>query len=265
MHVSECGITCRNVAPIGLKYERHCFFCRTTGCRVAAATEYSTKLENAQGYAYEFHKNNFSTGVDDAIGFETSANRTILTGGECAATGENGIAVRFKGPLRGGYVVEPGIEKTDIGVDLGSHDVDGLTSGPVEDVRLYHTGLTQEDVGVRFGNATGCRLLYPVVYDWGRANRLDEKTFHVAEWTEYSRDCGVVATASSLAEERFRVHPDADSPYARVGSSVPRDRLSELPTGVPTSVDHLQESGVPALHDGDSWKRAKPYEELSLS
>jgi hypothetical protein len=251
--VADCNINCRGKAPVGLKYETWGFFARALRNKVSGATNVCTQVTGV-GYAHEFYSNHCATSTDGATAFQTECNRTIVIGGEYASTGEGGIAIRFKGRLRGGYVATPGIEATDVGIDLGTHGVDGLESGPVEDVQLYHIGMGGGggDVGVRFGNARGCRLVRPVPFPWGRP--ADGGDFQIAEWSEASRDCGMIASAWALADEQYR-DEGGTNPYVHVNSGVDDDVLARLPAGVPTTVGYSQSAGAPAVHDGSGWER----------
>jgi hypothetical protein len=264
-YIADCLIDCMNTAPKGIRYETWSFFARTARNSVVGATEICVD-EASSGYAHEFHSNHIATGVDEAIAFQTSRHRTLLTGGECAATGEDGIAIRFVGPLQGGYVVEPGIEHTAVGISLGGEAAKGPPSGSVQDVQLYHIGLARGvrvgagEVGVRFGNAQGCRLIRPVTYPWRDPNY--DETFDLVRWSEDSEDCGVTGPAWCLADQRY-VDDGAKSPYVHVSSNVDAEMLSRLPTGVPTTVDYYEEAGRPVVHDGSSWKRPAPYQSFA--
>jgi hypothetical protein len=250
--IADCDIRCRGQAPTGILYDHWGFFARALRNRVIGATDIAVHVAG-NGYAHEFYSNHFASSGPGSIAFQTQRHRTILMGGECASTAEDGVGIRFKGPIRGGYVVEPGIENTDIGIDVGGNRGERV-SGPVEDVQLYHVGLTREKVGAHFGNATGCRLIRPVPYDWGEREREGEASFDLVEWSQHADDCGVVASASSLEGETYEDH-GAKDPFVLIESSASDERLNALPTGVPTVVGYGRDAGVPIIHDGSEWKR----------
>jgi hypothetical protein len=194
------------------------------------------------GYAHEFYSNHFSTGIDSATAFQTERHRTILVGGECAATGKDGTGIRFhnpgNSPLFGGIVVEPGIEHTKNPVVI-----DG--NSPFENVQVYGSLLdvgTGEGAAIRFGNAKNCKLLYPPL-----------RTCAVAHWTKDAQNCGVVTDAGTLSGCTY-TDEGAVNPYVSVQGAADRVLLRSLPTGVPMAVEHHPEIGGPVFHNGEKWQ-----------
>jgi hypothetical protein len=253
-HIADCKIECRRQAPIGIEYDTWGFFATANRNVVTGARDICVNVGGG-GYAHEFYSNHFATNVDGAIAFQTEQMRTILVGGECASTGENGTAIRFQGPyqgpyrgLTGGYVVEPGIEATaydiDIGGTHGDHD-----SGLVRDVQLYHVTLNPQELGVRFGNAENCHLIRPNIAEWvGRAG-----TDSVL-WTEQSADCGVVATPGAMKRMHYS-NDGGENPYIHVSGALSKEELDQMSVGVPTTVGYAPDYDSPVFHNGEEWKR----------
>jgi hypothetical protein len=247
-NIADCNIECRRQAPVGIEYDTWGFFARAYRNKVSEATDICVKVGGGNGYAHEFYSNHFSTNVDGGIAFQTEQHRTILVGGECAATGENGTAIRFQGPSRGGYVVEPGIEATDYDIDIGGTHGDH-ESGPVRDVQLYHIDLNPQKLGVRFGNAQNCRLIRPNIPDWvGRSGN------NSVLWSEQSVDCGVVATPGAMKQMHYS-NEGGMNPYIHISGVVTEEELAKMPTGVPTTVGYALGFESPVFHTGTEWKR----------
>jgi hypothetical protein len=235
--IADCYVACVGGAPIGIKYDTWGFFARALRNKVTSATDTCVHV-GGNGYAHEFYSNHFATGVTGATAFLTEVGRTILVGGECAATGDGGTAVAFDG-VHGGYVVEPGIEGTDTGIAVGVGD-----GQPARQVRLYHTtlGLFEGEAGVRFDNARGVQLLHPVTAGDGGSLFV--------EWTERAENCGVVSEVEAVTNQEYR-NAGASNPWMRIQGAATLPELRSLPTGVPTVVDYLPEASSPAYHHGD--------------
>jgi hypothetical protein len=239
--ITDCSVDCEGKAPKGLKYETWGFFSRALRNTVVGATEICTQVSGV-GYAHEFYSNHFATGTDEAVAFQTERHRSILIGGECAATGEDGIGIRFYNPsstpIYGGVVVEPGIEHTEHPVVI-----DG--DSPVENIQIYGSLLdvgTDEGAAVRFGNAKNCKLIYPVL-----------RNGKVAHWTDQCQDCGVLTDVGTLAGATY-TDEGAVRPFVSVRGTSDNSLLGVLPTGVPTFVEYNEEAGAPVVHDGDRWR-----------
>jgi hypothetical protein len=244
--VADCNINCGGEAPVGLKFETWGFFTRAYRNKIGGATDVCCQVTGV-GYAHEFYSNHIATGVDGATAFQTQRQRTILIGGECASTGENGTAVEFynpgtQGSEAGGYVVEPGIEAT-----ANSIVIDG--EKPFDDVQVYHmkSSFHDDQPMVTFGNTTNSKIFYPVLKSHHRGT--------IARWSNQSRNCGIVTDAKVL--RNLSVQDDgAQNPYIRVTSNATDDDLEKFPTGVPTTVAYNPDAGSPVLHDGSEWKRS---------
>jgi hypothetical protein len=251
-HVLDCHIDCRQEAPKGIVYDHWAFFARCARTRVRNATDVCVHVTRS-GYAHEFRANHIGTNVDNAIAFLTETSRPIIIGGECVSTGKNGIGIRFQDDVQGGLILEPGVEHTPIGVDLGGN-TDQRDSGLVEDVQIYHLGLTSnKEVGVRFGNAKGCRLIRPVTYG------TSGKDSYLAEFQERSIDCGIESPAWALLNENIK-DTGGTNPFVKVTSNVSDTMLAGLPTAVPTKVDHYAPTGTPAWYDGENWYRTSKHQ-----
>jgi hypothetical protein len=243
--IADCHISCDGKAPKGLKYETWGFFSRAVRNTVVGATEICAQVTGV-GYAHEFYSNHFATGADDATAFQTQRQRTILVGGECAVTGENGTAVEFYNPgddgiQAGGYVVEPGIEHT-----AKSIVIDG--DAPFNDVQVYHlkSSFEGDKPMITFGATKNSKVFYPVLKDHHEGT--------LARWSELSSDCGIVTDTKVL--KNLSVNDEgARNPYIRVTSSADDEDLQKLPTGVPTTVAFNPDAGAPIFHDGQRWKR----------
>jgi hypothetical protein len=255
-HIADCWVTCRNAAPTGIKYgaqagtpdESRAFFSRAARNTVQSATDIGVHV-TGPGYAHEFYSNHIATGVDGATAFQTQRQRTILVGGECAATGENGVAVKFYNPgtggqQYGGFVIEPGIEHTERPIVI-----DGKS--PFNDVQLYHIKMSlRGDVpAVTFGASDNSKLFYPVV-----------KRHHsgpLVRWSDRSLNCGVLTDGRTIANGAEFVNDGAMNPYVSVTGSVTNNMVEQLPTGVPMAVEYHEETGGPAFYDGEVWRRPR--------
>jgi hypothetical protein len=248
--IADCaihgGILTR--AAAGIRYDGNSFFAQAVRNVVNGTGDYGVQVLGT-GYAHEFYSNHVRCeGNDDgeAVGFETTRHRSIVVGG--GYTGDVGIRFRALGsPTLGGLVVEPGFESNGIAVDIG-----GGPSASFDHVQLYHTKLSMAaehvDTGVRFGNTAGSKYIYPIV--WQRGDRRP-----IAEWTERSRNCGVISDPDTLRKVTYD-DGGATSPYVRVTGSATREQLDDIPTGVPTTVDYLEDHAAPATHDGSQWRVA---------
>jgi hypothetical protein len=233
-------------ASAGIQYIGSSFFAHAYRNVINGTGNYGIQVLGG-GYGYAFHDNHVRCeGNDDgdAVALETTRHRTIVQGGEY--TGQ--IGLRFRAPSSkqlGGYVVEPGFESNDVAIDIG-----GGGGAPFENVQIYHTKLSMAEdhvaKGVRFGNTTGSKYIYPIVWQRGEKRPL-------VEWTGQSRNCGVIADPNTLGKVTYS-DDGATSPYVHVRGSATRDDLSEIPTGVPTSLDYLEGEGAPATHDGTAWR-----------
>jgi hypothetical protein len=234
-HIADCSVHCHG-APIGIKYDTWSFFARAYRNRVKSATDICVHV-TGNGYAHEFYSNHIVTSVDGATAFQTERNRTIVVGGECAATGENGTAIRFKG-CRGGYVVEPGIEHTDVGIELGTTDAQASL------IQVYHLGqkLFGNNVACRFHNAKGCVIVHPVM--------LNNNMGRLAEWKEESSNCGIITNVEPLTNQNY-TDEGARNPWVSVQGAATEAQVERIPTGVPTTVDYVVEDRSPAFHHGD--------------
>jgi hypothetical protein len=252
--VSGCSINAMGTAPKCLEYTEGSFFARAVRNSINYATDMCVQVSGG-GYAHEFYSNHIATGTDGATAFQTERQRTILVGGECAATGENGTAVKFYNPgtdgiQYGGYVVEPGIEHTDRPVVI-----DG--QAPFNDVQLYHlkVPLEGDTPAVRFGATNNSKVVYPIV-----------KTHHKGElvrWSEYAQNCGLITDGRTISNGATVRNEGAINPYISVTGSVTPDMLNAFPTGVPTTVEYVTATGRPMVYDGDTWAQPASFETVS--
>jgi hypothetical protein len=249
--IAESEINCRSQAPIGIEYDNWAFFARVVRSAVKAFTDIGIHVAGG-GYAHEFYTNHVASARPEATALQTEVSRTIVVGGEYAATGENGTGIRFWSPpadphpQSGGVVVEPGIEHT-----ANPIDIDGESA--FEGVRIYGSMIplyTQQDVpGIRFGNARNCKVVDPVL------PTTHQRDCMLAHWTKQAKHCGIVADASALAEQRYQ-DDGALNPYISITGATDDATLSEIPTGVPTTVEFNVDAGAPVYHDGTSWRRS---------
>jgi hypothetical protein len=244
--IADCSIDCRREAPTGLKYEGWGFFSRALRNKIQHATDVTVHVTGT-GYGHEFYSNHIASGVDGATAFQTERNRTILVGGECAATGENGVAVKFYNPgsgglETGGYVVEPGIEQTDRPVVI-----DGEM--PFNSVQFHHLKMPAggDEPLVTFGNTVNSKVFYPII----RSGEEPE----LVRWSEQSRHCGIITDGWTLGKDVSLTDEGAQNPHVSVTGSVTDRMLQRFPTDVPMTVEHHDRSGGPVSYDGTSWQR----------
>jgi hypothetical protein len=246
--IADCHVDCLGGAPKGLKYEDWGFFSRALRNTVVGATDICVQVTGV-GYAHEFYSNHFATGAEDGTAFQTQRKRTILVGGECAATGDAGTGVEFYNPgtngiQYGGYVVEPGIESTDKPIVIGGEE-------PFNDVQVHHlatSSLTGESPMITFGNTDSSKVFYPILRD---------RTKHggtLAHWTDRSANCGIVTDAKVFKNISLK-DEGAHNPYVRVTSSATDEEIQQFPTEVPTTVAFNSDAAEPVFHDGLRWKR----------
>jgi hypothetical protein len=251
--VADTWIGCGSKAPTGITYEGRSFFARVTRSHVSSFTDVGIHVTaNAGSYSHEFYSTWSSSARPGATCLQTEVHGTIVVGGEFAATGEDGTALRFFCPdergRTGGVVLEPGIEHTHNPIVI-----DGAQA-PFDGVQIHHTTLRQlhhdaANAGVYFGNARNCKVLYPVVPGYGQEVEL----FH---WSEDADHCGVVSDAGSLAWANATYTDDgARAPYVSVTGTTDDVSRRRLPTGVPTTVEYDADVGGPILHDGGEWRR----------
>jgi hypothetical protein len=262
--LADCGVECRSSGAKGVVFDGRGFFSRMHRCQVSSATDLCVQVTGG-GYAHEFYSNHIRTNVDGArAAFQTECDRTIVVGGECAARGsDTAVAIRFHNSgnsltLYGGLVIQPGIEHTTVGIEIGGENR-GYHQVYMHDVGLP---LNDMDVGVRFGNTRGSKLVNPKPMSIAKDGRGD-----IVEWTAEAENCGVVTDAAAMTPGTFvdqgtragpitgETHTNHGSrnPYVRIAGSASREQLAAVPTGVPTTVDYVTSEGAPAYHDGTDW------------
>jgi hypothetical protein len=255
--IADCRIFGRGQAPIGVSYEGASFFARMYRCVISGiAAEGRGILVNGIGYAYEFYSNYVGCAGPDSIALETRSNRTIVVGGEYAATADGGTAIRFYNekpyPRYGGLVLEPGIEETGTQIEI-----DG--EGPFQGVQVYHMGIPAtsqlehpDDPIIHFGNAENAKIIFPVVQTEKGGESITDYNF--AHWSSQADHCGILTDAKTL--ERCEYTDDgATGPYVSVAGSAADEAIAAMPTGVPTTVEYGASAGAPLYHDGQSWIR----------
>jgi hypothetical protein len=244
-----------------LRYQGQSFFA-TNSRNVINGNGFGIRVVGS-GYAYAFYDNHVSARWGEpGIALDTNVDRTIVIGGEY--TGKTGI--RFWNGntgknLKGGLVLEPGFENNpEQAVAIGT-----AGDGTVEGVQLYHNTysmwLEEEESGgvgtaVRFGNAQGCKLIQPIV--WNRS----ETVGNLVEWSENAGNCGLITDATTLRKSNY-ADEGSRNPYVSVTGSATDEDLQAFPTGVPTTVEYGVDAGVPVLHDGLGWRRAAEYPSYS--
>jgi hypothetical protein len=246
--VADCLITggIKTRAGTGIQYTGSSFFAQAYRNVINGTGNYGIQVLGG-GYAHAFYDNHVrceGNGEGEAVAFETTRHRSIVMGGEY--TGQIGLRFRSTGATQlGGFVVEPGFESNDVAVDVGAGD-----GGSFDNVQIYHTKLSMaaEHVaeGVRFGNTTGSKYVFPIV--WQRGDRLP-----IAEWTERAENCGVIADAGTL-EKVTTIDHGATAPSVTVPGAATRPQLDAIPTDVPTTVGYVDGVGTPAVHDRNEWQ-----------
>jgi hypothetical protein len=248
-HVVDTGIFLYQSAPVGIKYEGLAFFARANRTAIKQFTDTGIHV-TGDGYSHEFYSVWSGSGAPDATALQTECHRSIIMGGEYAATADTGTAIRFynpeESPLYGGLVFEPGIEHTARCIDI-----DG--ESPFDGVQVYGSLLSiwaQESekyqgggAGVRFGNARNCKLVYPVATADG----------NLAHWTEDAINCGIITDGRTMGQVSL-MDDGSRNPYVRVNGAMDKPQIDNMSTEVPTTVDYYSETGNPVLYDGSSWK-----------
>jgi hypothetical protein len=235
-----------NRASTGIQYTGHAFFARACRNVINGTGDYGIQVLGT-GYAHAFYDNHVrceGNEEGDAVALETTRPRTIVQGGEY--TGQIGIRFRATGAKQhGGLLVEPGFENNEVAVHIGAGD-----GAPFDNVQIYHTKLSMAedhvDQGVRFGNTTGSKYVYPIVWQRGDKRPL-------VEWTGQSRNCGVIADPNTLRKVTTTDH-GATAPYVAIPGSATRGQLDRIPTDVPTTVGYVEGVGTPAVHDRNEWR-----------
>jgi hypothetical protein len=250
--IADCRIQVPGGPPTGLKYEGRGFFARVVRTAVGGFSDIGIHVAGG-GYSHEFYSVWSSSGRDGVTTLQTEVSRSIIVGGEFAATGAEGTAIRFwapdgdSHPPSGGVVIEPGIEHSATSID-----VDG--ERPFENVQIYGSLLPLGPSGnvdipaVRFGNARNCKLLYPVLPTTHGRGEL-------AHWSAESENCGIVTEARSIAGHSYTAEDGALNPYVSLVGATDDRILSTIPTGVPTTVEFNQDANGAVYHDGSNWRQ----------
>jgi hypothetical protein len=238
--IADCFIRCPNrKSPTGVLYAKECFFARMVRTLVQDFSDTAVNVAG-QGYAYEFYNNHVRS---DDTALRTIADRTIIMGGEY--TGKTGIAFEGAGRLDGGLVIEPGLEKNEIGVDIG-----GGNSSVVSGVQLYHTQITRRvETGVRFGNAEYAKYVYPNI------KGLPSRSTEVAEWTGDSHNCTVITDPDVMEQCSYTVADGATNPHIHVSGAASNEQMTEWQTSLPITVDYGTDAARPVFYDGLRWRR----------
>jgi hypothetical protein len=245
--IENCRIQVPGGPPTGLKYEGRGFFARVVQTAVSSFSDVGIHVTGG-GYAHEFYSVWASSARDGATCLQTENHRSIVQGGEYAATGEGGTAIRFHAPdspRYGGVVIEPGIEHTATSIDVGG-------DSPFENVQVYGSLFplyTEQDVATfRFGNAKNCKLIYPVLPTTNQRGEL-------ARWSAESENCGIITDARSIAGHSYTVEDGARNPYVSLVGTTDNQILSQIPTGAPTTVEYNRDENAGLYHDGSTWRR----------
>jgi hypothetical protein len=256
--ILTCAVSCRLQGQTGILFDGSGYYTRCLRSQVEHATDISVHV-SGQGYAHEFYSNQIRSNVDGCTAaFQTEVDRTIVAGGQCSTkyARPDDPAIRFYNPgnrvLHGGLVLEPGIETT-MGVDIDGRDE------PFADVQLYHTKAAmggnqrtkpRSGTHVRFGNAVGCKLVYPIV--WDRGALPEDERGQLVEWTSDAEHCGVITDANTLQKMHY-TDQGATNPYVHVTGGTTEEQLAGFPTGVPTKVSHAISRNSALYHDGETW------------
>jgi hypothetical protein len=242
--IADNYVSCTNTAPVGISYEKMGFFARALRNQVGGFNDVGIRVAGV-GYAHEFYSNHVATNNEGATAaIDIQRHRAIVVGGEYAMPNVDGAAaIRFSNPdggrISGGYVVEPGIEHTDIGIDIAPE------MGQVDNVQVYHcmqAVLHEKTAFVRFGNTTNSKVIFPVIRTNGE----------IAQWSRNANHCGVVTDADNLAGCTI-TDDGATNPWIQVTGAATDSSIDDFPTGVPIAVDYAVDENAPAFHDGDSW------------
>jgi hypothetical protein len=235
--VADCFVRNVGSSPTGIEYSGGSYFARTVRTVVQDFVDYGINVDG-EGYAYEFYSNHVRANEKAAL--RTVADRTIVVGGEY--TGPTGIRFDPAPSIDGGLVVEPGLERNEIGVDIGSAD-----SGRVNGVQCYHTTIRDHvKTGVRFGStAINSKYVYPVL----------KSPTTIAEWSGGSRNCLLTTDPNTLQRGEYRAADGAIAPHVHVSGSAADGQIDGWQTDVPTTVDYGIDAGAPLFHDGREWRR----------
>jgi hypothetical protein len=251
--IVDSAISGGSQAPKGVVYDGGSFFARMFRSTVTAFTDVGIHVRGT-GYDHEFIQVHCASGRPECTALQTERHRTIVMGGEFAATAETGTAIRFYNPESGGtryggLVFEPGIEHTARCID-----VDG--EGPFDGVQVYGSLLSlwaQESEeyqgggsGIHFGNARNCKLIYPVTNSDG----------NLARWTKRSRNCGVITDAKTASQVSL-VNDGAATPWASVAGAADAVQMENMPTSVPLTVEFNRDSNSPVYYDGSEWRQLR--------
>jgi hypothetical protein len=255
--VADCRIGGGGTAPTGIEYVNESFFARALRNSVLNFTDYGIQVKGF-GYGHEFYSNHARAWNDEGtgVGIETHRQRTIIVGGQYTGN----VAIRYYNPTQyaqtGGFIVEPGIENADVGVEIdsdGDKQRHGFRAVQCWGIKLspIDGGGSGKEVGkgIRFGNTSRSKLVHPVTPgSWA----TPENTNDLAEWSSDAKNCGVILDAPGLEGMTYTNH-GATNPYVKVVGTATDAQLASFDTGVPTAVDYAIDQNAPAYHDGEEW------------